>query len=215
MSITTIIKKVKRNLNDFGVRESFGKGLGYLFKKVYQNRTYRIYRRNLWEEQFPELSPDGVVFKVVGNEDTRVIRQIENMEEWLQDKLPQILSHGFCLAAFDGPRVVGFNLVAFHEVFVSLLNLKKRLRPHQSWSEQITVMKAYRKHGLASALRYRVFTELQKRGIRTFYGGALVSNIPSLKSAEKVGFRCIADVQYRKLLNREQRSWKRIRHVGH
>lgn len=215
MNLAVTIKKIKRNLNDFGIREAFEKGILYLLKGVYQNRTYRIYRRDLRAEQFPETSPEGLVFKVVGSGDIQVMKQIEDMEEWLQGMLPEILKRGLCIAAFDGPRVVGFNLIAFQEVYVSLLNLKKRLRPHQAWSEQITVLKTYRKHGLASALRYRVFAELQKRGFKTLYGGALVSNIPSLRTAEKVGFRVIADVQYLKILKRERRRYRRIKHVAH
>ncbi len=214
MSIAIAIKKIRRNWNDFGIRGAFTKGVQYLLKSVYVNRVYRIYRRDLSAEQFAELSPEGLVFKVVGSSDTQAIKQIENMEEWLQGKLPEIMSHGLCIAVFEGPKVVGFNLVAFQQVYVSLLNMNKRLRGGQAWSEQITVDKAYRKQGLASALRYRVFSELQKRGFRALYGGALVSNIPSLKSAQKVGFRLIADVQYQKFLNRERRIYRRIRNVG-
>lgn len=215
MSITIAIRKVKRNLQDFGIRAVFAKGVQYLLKKVYANRTYRIYCRDLCIRQWPQLSTEKIVFKIVESDDTQAIRQIEDMEEWLHGMLPEIMSHGLCIAAFDGTQVVGFNLVAFHRVHISLLNMNKRLKSHQAWSEQITVLKAYRKQGLASALRYRVFSELKQRGIRSLYGGALVSNIPSLKSAEKVGFRFIADVQYRKVLNKECRTYRRLKHVAH
>ena len=186
MSIAIAIKKIRRNWNDFGIGGAFTKGVQYLLKSVYVDRVYRIYRRDLFAGQFPEPTSEGLVFKVIGTGDSQAIRQIENMEEWLQGQLPEIMSRGLCVAVFDGPKVVGFNLVAFQQVYVSLLNMRKRLRADQAWSEQITVDKAYRKQGLASALRYRVFSELQKRGFRSLYGGALASNIPSLKSAQKV-----------------------------
>ena len=214
MSIAIAIKKIRRNWNDCGIGGAFTKGVQYLLKSVYVDRIYRIYRRDLFAGQFPEPSSEGLVFKVIGTGDSQAIRQIENMEEWLQGQLPEIMSRGLCVAVFDGPKVVGFNLVAFRQVYVSLLNMRKRLRADQAWSEQITVDKAYRKQGLASALRYRVFSELQKRGFRSLYGGALASNIPSLKSAQKVGFRFIADVRYQKLLNRERRIYRRVRNVG-
>ena len=214
MSIAIAIKKIRRNWNDFGIGGAFTKGVQYLLKSVYVDRIYRIYRRDLFAGQFPEPTSEGLVFKVIGTGDSQAIRQIENMEEWLQGQLPEIMSRGLCVAVFDGPKVVGFNLVAFQQVYVSLLNMRKRLRADQAWSEQITVDKAYRKQGLASALRYRVFSELQKRGIRSLYGGALASNIPSLKTAQKVGFRFIADVRYQKLLNRERRIYRRVRNVG-
>jgi len=215
MSIFIAIKKVKRNFQDFGIRAVFAKGVQYLLKSVYANRSYRIYCRDLCALQWSQVRPAGIEFKIVDKSDIQVIGQIEDMEEWLHGMLPEIMSHGLCVAAFDGSQVVGFNLIAFQRVYISLLNMKKRLKPHQAWSEQITVLKEYRKQGLASALRYHVFSELKQRGIRLLYGGALVSNIPSLKSAEKVGFRFIADVQYRKVLTRECRTYRRIKHVAH
>lgn len=213
--IKVTIKKIRRNLNDFGLRVVLVKGIQYLFKTFYIQRTYRVYRRVLTAERFPERAPEGAVVRLIDAGDTDAIRQIESMEEWLQGNLLGILSHGICVVAFDGSRVVGFNLVAFREAYISLLNLHKRLRHHQAWSEQITVSKTFRKQELASALRYRVFTELQRRGVRTLYGGTLLSNTPSLKLAAKVGFQAIADVQYLKILNRERRLWMRIRNVNH
>jgi GNAT superfamily N-acetyltransferase len=215
MSIAITFKKIKRNLNDFGIKRVFIKSVKYLLKTIYVNRTYRVYRRNLAADNFPVKVPDGVVIKVISNDDVGSMGQIEEMEEWLQGKLSGIMSHGICIAAFEGSTVVGFNLVAFQEVFIPLLNLKKRIRSKHAWSEQITVLKTYRKQGLASALRYHIFAELQKRGIHTLYGGTLISNIPAQKLACKIGFQFIADVKYLKILNRERRIWKRIKHVGH
>jgi RimJ/RimL family protein N-acetyltransferase len=211
MSIAIIIKKVRRNFRDFGIVMVIAKGAQYIFRSIYTRRSYRLYKKDLTKTSWPELFPEGIVFKIVESSDIDTIRHIEDMEEWLQGRLPGILSHGLCIAAFDGPVVAGFNIIAFREVVVPLLNMRKRLKPHQAWSVQITVQKAYRKRGLASALRYRVFSELAKRGIRVLYGGTLVSNIASLKLAEKVGFSFIADVQYRKVLSREQRVWRIIR----
>jgi hypothetical protein len=214
MKIDIIIKKVRRNLNDFGVCGLLSKGLQYLLKSFYVQRTFRVYRIDLSTEQFPENVPEGVLLRLIDTEDTDAISQIENMEEWLYGKVLGKLSHGLCVVAFDGTRVIGFNLVVFGDAFIPLLNLHKHLRPHQAWSEQITVLKTYRKQELASALRYRVFSELQKRGIQTFYGGTLTTNIPSQKLATKVGFQFITDVQYIKILNRERRIWKKIEHDG-
>ena len=212
LMITIIVKKVRRNLNDFGVYGLLTKGLQYLLKTFYVRRTFRVYRIDLSARQFPEDVPSGIHIRLIDVGDTDAISQIENMEEWLQGKVLDKLSHGLCVVAFDGSRVVGFNLVVFRDAYIPLLNLHKRLRPHQAWSEQITVSKAYRKKELASALRYHVFSELKKRSIQTFYGGTLISNIPSQKLASKVGFQFIADVQYLKILNRERRHWREIRH---
>jgi GNAT superfamily N-acetyltransferase len=199
-------------MNDFGVRSLFTKGLPYLFKTFYIRKTYRVYRIDLSAGRFPEEAPEGVLIRLIDTGDTDAIRQIENIEEWLHGKVLEILSHGLCVVAFDGPLVIGFNLVFFRNVYLPLINLHLRLHPHQAWSEQITVSKPYRKQGLASALRYHVFSELQKRGIRTFFGGTLVSNSLSLRLAARVGFQTIADVQYLKIMSREYHNWRKIRH---
>ena len=215
MSIAVAIKKVRRNLSDYGFGETLRKGMSHLLQAVYVRRTYRIYRRDLRTVQWQDLAPEGITFTVVDAGDTAVIRQIEGMEEWLQGQLPGRLSQGMCIAALDGASVAGFNLVAFREIAIPLLNMRKRLRPGQAWSEQISVRKDYRKQGLASALRFRVFSELHRRSFRALYGGALLSNIASLKTAQKVGFRFIADARYLKVLNRECRRYRRIAHGAH
>lgn len=212
---STSFRKLRRNILDFGVRGAFVKGVMYLLKPVYADRTYRIYRRELGVEEYPEVRTGGIVLRVVGAGETGALGQIEGMEEWLEGILPGIMSHGLCIGAFDGSRVAGFNLIAFDDVFVRLINLKRRLRPHEAWSEQITVHKDYRKHGLGSALRYRAFAELRQRGIRKFYGGTLASNLPSVKTAEKVGFRFFVDVRYRKLLKWDRRTYRRVKRVSH
>lgn len=211
MSVTIVIRKVRRNLNDYGLAKTAEKTLSYLFKSFYLKRTYLIYRMDLSEYRCPPITED-FTFRTVGTGDIQVIRQIEEESEWLDGRLRECLAKGLCVVALDGEQVAGFNLIAFDDVFIPLLNLKRRLRPHEAWSEQITVMKEYRKRGLASALRRLAFSELQQRGIRKLYGGALTSNIPSLKLAKRVGFRFITIVDYRRVLNREQRIYNRVNH---
>ena len=212
MTVDIYIKKCKRNLNDYGFVQTCKKGISYLFSKIYLQKSYCIYRRDLREELHPETLPEGIIFKNVGINNTEIIEQIENVEEWLQGQLVSNLTHGLCIAIIDGHDVVGFNLIAFKKAFIPLLNIRKRLSPDQAWSDQITIKKRYRNKGLAISLRHHVFEELYKRGIRRFYGGALTSNIASLKLAQKVGFRPFVNVHYLKIMNREYHIYRRIKH---
>jgi GNAT superfamily N-acetyltransferase len=214
MSIAIAIRKVQRNLNDYGIGETLRKVVASLAGKVYLERTYRIYRRDLRTEQPAGEAPPGIELRVIAADDEQAVRDIETMEEWLQGAVKDRLSKGLCVAAFDGERVAGFNVIAFEEITIPLLNMTRRLRPGQAWSEQITVAKEYRKSGLATALRHRIFTELKQRGYRSLYGGTLLTNIASLKSANKVGFRFLADVRYRKVLHQEYRTYRRVSHVA-
>ena len=78
--------------------------------------------------------------------------------------------------------------------------------PDEAWSEQITVQKDYRKRGLACEIRYQVFNVLKQRGIKSFYGAALIKNTGPLKLARRVGFSELKDIYFYKVLGR--RSWK-------
>jgi L-amino acid N-acyltransferase YncA len=91
------------------------------------------------------------------------------------------------------------------------VNLTRKLRPGCAWSEHIAVRKEYRRSGLGAQLRLRIFQELKRRGVRSLYGGTLVTNTASLALARSVGFREIADVHYRKFLSFEKWHYVRVR----
>lgn len=212
MDLMRMIKKIRRNVNDYGLRVTLNKSMACLLKLFYENRTYRIYVKDLEKPtDFPSRD-DGFTYKIIDADDDHFIRQIEDMEEWLHGRVKNKLQEGaLCLAATDGATVAGFNLVSFEEGCLPLIYFRKKLRPRTAWSEQITVHKNYRGKRLASTLRARMFEVLKKRGIRKFYGGAQVANIASLKLTRKVGFVEFADMQYRKVLTRKSLNCRRYR----
>ncbi|MHA2052198.1 MAG: N-acetyltransferase family protein [Candidatus Hodarchaeales archaeon] len=189
-------------------------GIFYLISKFYENRIYRIYRIDLSQFSPKPLEHTEFCFELLksNNLDINIIRQIEKMEEWLKYKLESRFKSGcICLVASDNGKVIGFNLVAFNEVFIPLISMKKKLKPHSAWSEQISVHKNYRGKGLGVQLRYRILTELHKSGIKTFYGGTLINNIPNLMLTRKIGFEEFVDVHYFKLFNNKRWRYKRIK----
>ena len=204
-------KKILRNLNDYGFLVTLNKSLSFIVKAFYEHKTYRIYMIDLDNFHNKPVNNNDFIFKLINKNDIDIIQQIEDMEEWLQGKLSaKLQSQGLCLVALDRENVAGFNLVAFGEVFIPLINMEKMLEEKEAWSEQITVHKSYRRKGLATELRYRVFNELKKRGVRKFFGGTLIGNEPSLGLANKVGFQCIADVRYIKVFNFSRRNHKEL-----
>ncbi len=207
-----IIRKLLRNLNDYGFSITLGKIIFYLIQPVYENRTYRIYRFELERLRDIPSKESLFVFKMIDKSDAGIIMQVEDMEEWLKGKVASMLENrGLCLVALDGERVAGFNLVSLGEGCIPLIGLRRTLRENEAWSDQITVNKNYRGKGLGSALRYGIFKELKKRGIRKVYGGTQISNLASLNLARKAGFREIADIQYIKILNKRSLRYKRVR----
>jgi GNAT superfamily N-acetyltransferase len=199
--------KIKRNIEDYGLYATTKKAVGHLVSPLYISRLYTVYAIDLSTTAVPKTENNHFAFRLLTLKDKHYIREIEAMEEWLNGRLEQRLrSGGLCLAALDGECLVGFNLIVFGKVEIPLIMKEKVFGPHEAWSEQITVKKEYRKQGVASALRYQIFTELKHRGIQEFYGGALRSNRASLKLAEKVGFREVADVHFIKILGRK--TWR-------
>ena len=211
MSFFTFSRRIIRNIEDYGALSASKKALAYCLKPFYEKKVYRIYGIELENAEVREVDRDCFAFKIINKEDTEIVKQIEAMEEWLHGKLEEKLKRkGLCLVILDKERVVGFNLISFGEVYIPLLKLRKVFMQDEAWSEQITIHKDYRQRGLASKLRYRIFLELKKKGIKKLYGGALRNNEPSLKLARKVGFKELTDVHFLKFFGHKHYGYHQI-----
>lgn len=208
-----LVKKFKRNLNDYGFFIAVKKMITYPFEKIYKRKDYLIYKKNLCKYVPNEKTNPSFEYKFFDshNLDKKVIDQILAMEEWLIDKIKFILKHGgLCVVALDGERVAGFNLVSFNEVYMPLLELNKKFRKDQAWSEQITVSKDYRKQGLGSILRYKMFNELKNRGYKALYGGTMWDNWSNIELSKKVGFEIFVKVSLKRVFNNKKYTYHRI-----
>jgi GNAT superfamily N-acetyltransferase len=211
--LQTLTRKFERNWEDYGPGAALVKTLAYPFKAVFQRVDYRLYRIDLTKPTEVPSGPFGVEFRFINASDEAAIVQIEHNSEWLRGTLRQRLAEGaLCLAAFEGESLLGFNLVSFGQVYMPLVDLHRRFRPDEAWSEQIATMKASRKKGLASQLRFRIFDALRARGIRKFYGGARTENLPSLGLARRVGFQEFVEIRFTCFLRMKRWSYVRVRH---
>jgi len=176
-------------------------------------QAYRIYRIDLEDVAVTtDWNVYRLKFKILSPQDDNEIGQIEGIAEWVSGCLKAAISAGQpCLAAMDGDRVAGFNLIRLDHASLVLVNLTFRLHPGCAWSEHIAVRREYRRSGLGTQLRLRIFEELKRRGIRRLYGGTLVTNTASLSLARSVGFTEIADVHYRKIFSAEKWRYERVR----
>lgn len=211
--LSGFFQKVRRNWQDYGWSVTASKTLAYLIRAVYFRQVYRIYRIKLAEAAPPsESNVYGFKFRMLTPQDADAIAQIEGIAEWLRGCLrPAIAAGQPCLAAMDGDRIAGFNLIRMDRATLVLVNLTRKLRPDCAWSEHIAVRKEYRRSGLGAQLRLRIFRELKQQGVRCLYGGTLVTNAASLALARSVGFKEIADVHYRKFLSFEKWRYVRVR----
>lgn len=211
--LSDLVHKLQRNVEDYGWRIALGKTLAYLVRRVYFQQVYRIYGINLDSTKPPErFDKLNFTYKILTPQNVDMIAQVENIAEWLRGHVKKRIEGGqLCLVALDGEKVAGFNLINLEQALLILVNLKRKLRPGCAWSSHIAVEREYRKEGLGSQLRYRIFYELKKRGFRRLYGGTLRSNTASLRLTRSVGFKEIADVHYRKFLSFENWRYKRVR----
>ena len=207
------LRKFRRNVQDHGLKAALGKSVAYLFAFAYKRSLYRLYEIDLAKDKTEAPAKlEGVEFRFLSVADAEAIQQIEDTSEWLQGSMTQKLEAGaLCLAAFEQGQLAGFNLVSFGQVYMPLADVSRTFRKHEAWSEQISTVKTFRKKGLASQLRYRIFEELRRRGIRKFYGGALADNFPSLKLAKRVGFREFVEIRYTRVLDNKRWRYVRVR----
>jgi GNAT superfamily N-acetyltransferase len=211
--LSRLSHKVQRNLEDYGWRTAAKKSVAYLLRAIYFQQAYRLYRIDLDDAKLPhDSNPHKFTFKILTVQNVGMIADVEDVAEWLRGQLNQKIAAGqLCMVALDGDKVAGFNLINFRQATLLLVNLQRKLRPGVAWSEHIAVKKEFRRTGLGSQLRYRIFEELRKRGFRRLYGGTLCSNTASLKLTRSVGFKEIGDIHYRKLFSFERWRYKRLR----
>jgi L-amino acid N-acyltransferase YncA len=213
MNPTVLFRKLKRNYVDHGLRTTITKSVRYLLKTVYDRQTYRIYMIDLTGHRPLTTMESEFGYKMIDMSDVNLINQVEALEEWLIGRVNEkLVNGGVCLVALDGDTVAGFNLVGFGRVEMPLVNTYRDFGRGNAWSEQITVNSKYRGKGLGADLRYNIFTELHKMGIRKFYGGTLSDNEPNLKLTRKVGFKEIADIRYSRTFTESNWSCNRVRH---
>jgi L-amino acid N-acyltransferase YncA len=212
MKLALLIRKLRRNINDYGLVVAFKKGFYYSIKYIYETRVYRIYTINLQNYAGEILKDTEFTFRLINDTDSEEIHQIEAMEEWLTGKVVERLKRGsLCLVAMDKDRVAGFNLVVLGKVFIPLVGMTRRLNKHTAWSEQITVNKNYRGKGLGEQLRYRTFMYLKNHDIWRLTGGTLSDNKANLALTRKVGFREYVDIHYSRIFGVKSRKYVRIR----
>lgn len=157
-----------------------------------------------------EGTGDQFTFKVIGQAEHDHVEQVERYAEWLRGELSDKIAAGsVCLVALDGERVAGFNLVSFGEVTIPPLRRSRVFHEGQSWSEHIAVFPDYRKLGLATQIRLRMFEQLRQRGAKRLYGGTLQWNVPALRLARRLGFRVFVDGHYTRMLGLKAWRWTR------
>lgn len=217
MLFETTIRKVRRNLADYGWWTTIGKSLAVLAAPLYIHRIYRIYRIKVKDAEI-EVPPGlcRFTFQFLTERDRAEIEHVARYADWLHEDLAAKVARGdLCLVAKDEDgEIAGFNLVSFGAVYIPLLAMCRAFRPDEAWSEHIVVHPPYRKQGLASNLRHRIFAELRRRGVRRFYGGTLSSNLPALKLTRRVGFVELVDVHYYRVVQHEYWRYKRVRDHG-
>lgn len=212
-------RKLRRNIDDYGLSTAFRKSLMYFVVLIYERRTYRLYVMDIdsYEGNTPVQSAgESFVFSALQPDEFDAIAQVEAMAEWLEGNLhDRIQSGNICLVAREGERVAGFNLISFGECYIPLIRKSHRFKPHQAWSEHIAIHKDFRRRGLGTGLRQQVFVKLKEVGAKQLYGGTLINNFPALKLARKLGFREFVDVEYRKFGVWRRWNYLRVRHETH
>lgn len=213
MAKPVLARRVQRNLQDYGSWVTVKKILASLLSPVFTYRVYRIYKVDLKAAQpQEELNPHDITFQVLDANDKHVIEQIETLAEFLRGEVEDRIASGdLCLAALHGEQLAGFNLISFGKVFIPLIEQHRVFRQGEAWSVQIAVHKDFRRRGLGTQLRYRIFDELRKRGVKRLYGGTLRSNAANLKLSRKVGLLEFVDVHYVKVLNFRTWRYRRVR----
>jgi ribosomal protein S18 acetylase RimI-like enzyme len=199
--LSMIRKKIARNVRDYGLGRSIQKLVAKALSPLFEVRAYYIYVIDLRRiASGPAPAPSGIGIRFIEPDETALIAQIEDMEEWLHGRVSDKLRRGQkCLTALRGNDVAGFNLISFDTLSVPAVHLTKSLRPAECASEQITVHPKYRGLGLGGDLRNAFFQAMKEAGYRRIYGGTDVTNTANQALSRRVGLKIFAKARYRRI----------------
>lgn len=202
-------RKISRNFQDFGFRITIQKSVSYFLKPLFESHSRILYRIKI--DAFPQIgsADNDYGFKLVNPDDDDLICQIETMEEWLVRRVkPMLLAGAVCMVALQRDHVAAFYLANLESSVIGKLHLEITLGQRDAFGEQITVRKTHRRRGLATRLRYFLYTYLKGNGITTVYGHRTLDNIASKKSAQKYHYEDLAKMQYVRFFNFQRlRYW--------
>ena len=198
-------KKFARNFRDFGFFVCLKKTIFYLARPIYEKTNVVLFKTDIKNIVGKELYQSNLNFKWVESKDTYIIKQIEEMEEWLTGKLESYVGNNkLCLTALKNNEVIGFYLISFSDIYLPLLCLKVLLKDDEAFGEQITVHKKYRRKEIATEMRSVAYMELKKRGIKTIYSAIFPYNVASLKSNKRGGGKRIGQLLYKNIFQSRQ-----------
>ena len=121
-----LLNKLIRNLSDYGLWITAVKLLQYLIKPIYKKHTYIISFIELNNFQYLPLVNDAFTYKFINKNDAEIIKQIENREEWLRNKLRDKLIKGWiCIVAVFNTKVAGFFLGDVNEFNILTIHFKR------------------------------------------------------------------------------------------
>ena len=198
-------KKFARNLRDYGFFVCLKKTIFYLIKPIYEKAHLVLFKTDIKNIDGKELYQSNLDYKLVESKDTYIIKQIEEMEEWLTGKMESYLGNNkLCLAALKNNEVAGFYLISFSDIYLPSLCLEVLLKDDEAFGEQITVHKKYRRKKIATEMRSVAYMELKKRGIKATYAAISPDNIASLKANKRGGGKIIGQLFYKKVFQSKQ-----------
>ena len=198
-------KKFARNFRDYGFFICLKKTIFYLARPIYEKTNVVLFKTDIKNIVGKELYQSNLNFKWVESKDTYIIKQIEEMEEWLTGKLESYVGNNkLCLTALKNNEVIGFYLISFSDIYLPLLCLKVLLKDDEAFGEQITVHKKYRRKEIATEMRSVAYMELKKRGIKTIYSAIFPYNVASLKSNKRGGGKRIGQLLYKNIFQSRQ-----------
>ena len=203
--------KVKRNYEDYGILNTVFKSVFSVIGIIYRRKVFRIYKKDISCINKPVAGSEYYDFKKISSKDENHISFIENIAEWMDGCLRDMIDKGSCCYVFlKNEKIIAFNLVSFGEIYIPLIHYNKKFPRNSAWSEHIWVDKNFRNNDIATNLRINAFSDLSMMGIKWLYGGCLTCNKISLKLAEKLNFRNIMDISYIRIMNFKKWKIKRI-----
>lgn len=175
-----------------GIRFKVGSIIGGIFRK----ETHFVFEKTLTEA--------SVSTETLTNFDLRIIQRDE-LEKFASDfpkfDVTPFADADVCIVAKCDGNLVHWTFVAFDQAYVCEIERKICIDPNSAYLYAVYTVPNYRRLGIASNARARIFKYLHENGVQNVNILTRHNNFPMLRALQKESARKIGSITHFKIFN--------------
>jgi len=180
-----------------GMLDSLKSRLRAMSRSIFRREKIFVFERTLTDACFKIEAKVEVDARPAQHDDfPKISKRFKKFDTIAEERFK--IGH-ICIVSDMHGDIVHLKWIAFNEAYAGELERKLRIDPDSAYIYDTYTVPEYRGLGIAPKVMEKAFSYLYERGIRKVYVCIRHNNFPSLRAAQKEGFRKIGSITYTRI----------------